>query len=398
MNIKIEKAQQLLSQEGIDGWLLYDFRRSNPLACHFLKIPAEGLLSRRFFYWIPKKGNPIKFVSFVENPLKHLPGETTAYRSWQDLENQLQTLLKNKKIAMEYSPRNAIPAISKVDGGTLELIRSFDATVISSGNLLQQFTSVWDDKKIKMHREVALILNQTVEKTWDWIAQKLESSTFITEWDVQQFVVTELRKADCIFEHPPIAAVNHNSANPHYSPNEENAEQVKKGDFILIDLWAKLNLPEAVYADITRVGIAREKPTNKEEEIFTIVREAQLAAITYIEKRHAVGHAILGCDVDDICRNVIEASGYGSFFVHRTGHNIDEEDHGHGAHIDNLETHDDRMLLVNTCFSIEPGIYLSGEFGVRLECDVLLLENGQVEVTGGLQSELKRVDRKILSS
>lgn len=390
LQTKIDRVQKLLNEQNIDGWLLYDFRKSNPLACKFLDIPKDQLLTRRFFYWIPKKGAPIKLISYVENPLIHLPGNTEQFLSWHQLEESLQKVLGgSKKVAMEYSPKNSIPEISRVDAGTIELIRGFNIEVVSSGDLLQEFTCVWDLSKIESHRRAAKVLEMALDKAWDFIASALKSGQSITEYDVQQLIVKECEKQNCLTEHPPICAVNQHSANPHYTPDKKGASLIQKEDFILIDLWCKEDAPHSVYADFTQVGVASKKPSDKQEEVFAIVKEARDAALGFIKERQAKGVPIFGFEIDTVCREVIETSGYGEFFVHRTGHNIDELDHGPGAHIDNLETHDTRKILPNSCFSIEPGIYLPGEFGVRLECDVILHEKGVVEITGSPQDSIK---------
>lgn len=390
MKGKIEKTQVQLVEEHLDGWLLYDFRGGNDLALDFLKIPKGRLITRRFFYWIPSQGQPVKIVHGVEDDvLDHLPGGKETYRTWQELEKALSKLLKGKHvIAMEYSPRNALPYVSKVDGGTLDLIRSFGPEVKSSANLLQPFTSVWDEKKLHLHLEAAQVLDQTVEKTWDFIKRHLKEKNRVTEYDVQQFMIECFRQNDCVSQDPPICAVNEHSANPHYSPSSKEAASIQKGDFILIDLWCKKNQDEAVYADITRVGVADAQPTPKQQKIFDIVRAAQKGATDFIIERYNNEQAIKGWEVDRLCRQIIENEGYGQYFIHRTGHNIDINDHGNGAHIDDYETHDERFLIPGTCFSIEPGIYLPGEFGIRLEYDLYLHQNGQVQITGGIQNAI----------
>lgn len=389
MKQKIADTQVELKKNQIDGWLFYDFRRSNDLACQFLNIPNEVLLTRRFFYWIPAQGEPIKIVSSIEDPLKHLPGQTKKFKSWQQLDEVLKEILQNsKRIAMEYSPRNAIPYISKVDAGTIELIREFGVEVVSSSDLLQKYTSVLTEKQLEMHLIAADVLDKTANKTWSWIFENIKKSKRIDEYQVQQFILNEIKSQKCITQDLPICAVNANSADPHFSPDKFNSSEIKAGDFILIDLWCKLDEKEAVYADITRVGVAAERPTSKQQEIFSIVRQAQQAATELVKQRYGQGKPLQGWEVDQAARDVIESAGYGDFFVHRTGHNIGTSDHGNGAHMDNFETQDLRYLLPQTCFSIEPGIYLPGEFGVRLEYDVYLGKESEVLVTGGIQDQL----------
>lgn len=290
---------------------------------------------------------------------------------------------------MEYSPRNAIPYISKVDAGTVDLIRSFGIEVVSSADLLQVSTSVWDEEQLQLHLEAAEVLDHAVGKAWDLIAYSLKSRIPISEYDVQQFILAEFERQHCICEDPPICAVNAHAANPHYTPDAHSNVFIKADDFILIDLWCKKKGPRAVYADITRVGVAAAEATTKQQHIFNIVRNARDAAMELLTNRFSQGIPIMGWEVDQACRDIIQAVGYAEFFTHRTGHNIGERDHGDGANIDNFETKDTRLLLPKTCFSIEPGIYLPGEFGIRLEHDVYVEADGRsVRITGGLQKEI----------
>lgn len=389
MKPSFEDVQIALQKQHIDGWLLYDFRRCNDLACQFLEIPESQLLTRRFFYWIPVRGEPIKIVHAIENPLKDLPGKTLKFSSWQLLEQHLaETLKGSSRIAMEYSPRNAIPYVSKVDAGTIEVIRSFGIDVVSSCDILQKFTNVLSQQQVEMHLTAAEILDETAEKTWGMIFQAFKANKKVTEYDVQQFILQQFEEQDCMTDDPPICAVNEHSADPHYSPTKLTAEVIKPGDFILIDLWCKLNRPKAVYADITRVGVAAKNPTARQLEIFMIVKKAQQAATDLVKDRFATGKPLHGWEVDQAARDVITAAGYGDYFIHRTGHSIDTSDHGSGANIDNLETQEQRLIIPGTCFSIEPGIYLTGEFGIRLEYDIYVSLEGIVRVTGGIQDSI----------
>lgn len=383
---KITRAKNLLKQQNIDGWLLYDFRRSNALACRFLDIAPEQLLSRRFYYWIPQEGDPIKIVSSVENPLGHLPGKTVVFRSWEELEKSLHEVLSSSQtVAMEYSPFGAVPEVSRVDGGTIELIRKYVPKIVSSGDLLQEFTSVWDEKKWQSHLFAASVLDGIANQTWDWIRKQADKG--ITEYDVQQWMLQAMEEKGCMTDHPPICAVNAHSADPHYAPLAKTSSKIMRGDFILIDLWCKSKEKGAVYADITRMGAFA--PTPKQIEVFEIVKRAQSTALAFVKERYSRKQPLHGYEVDRVCRNVIGEAGYQEHFLHRTGHNIDELDHGPGAHLDDLETHDLRLLLPGTCFSIEPGIYLKGEFGVRLEYDVFLHPEGEVIVSGGIQEGIE---------
>lgn len=390
MEYKLQEVQTDLRSEHIDGWLLYDFRRSNSLACHFLEIPKDQLLSRRFFYWIPSQGEPIKIVHAIENPLKHLPGKTWRFSSWQQMESLLsQALTDSRCIAMEYSPRNAIPYVSKVDAGTIEIIRSLGVEVVSSCNLLQKFTSIWSQEQLNTHLKAAAVLDSTVEKAWGLIFDSLQKKKRITEYDVQQFILQEFESQNCMTDDPPICAVNAHSADPHYTPNSYQSSEIRENDFILIDLWCKLKEENAVYADITRVGVAAKNPTERQLEIFNVVKKAQNAAVQLVKNRFNENKPLQGWEVDQAARDVIVSAGYGPYFIHRTGHNIDTADHGPGANIDNLETQDQRLILAGTCFSIEPGIYLPDEFGIRLEFDVYVEKSGKIQVTGGIQDLIK---------
>lgn len=385
---RIQDVQKRLAKEKIDGWLLYDFNGSNPLARDFLRITPDVMTTRRFFYWIPAQGEPVKILHVIEpHVLSVLPGKAVSYMRWQELEERLKQILAGKKrVAMEYSP--AVPYISKVDAGTVDLVRSFGVEVVSSGSFLQHYTCALDDEQYRMHVEAADVLDKAVAAAWEKIAQDLKKGTPINEYQVQQFIAERIAANGCISEGQPIVGVNAHSADPHYEPKKEGSLPIRKGDFILIDLWCKKKHPRAVYADICRVGVAESKPTGKQEEIFTIVRDAQKAATQYVIDRYKIGEKIRGCDVDQVSRKVIEDREYGKYFTHRTGHNIYTKDHGPGAHIDSLETQDLRELIPRACFSIEPGIYLPGEFGVRLEYDLFLGQDRKVHINGGVQDQI----------
>lgn len=387
---KLAEAQKYLKEMHLDGWLLYDFHGNNELARHFLEIPSHQMTTRRFFYWIPKAGVPIKIVHAIESQvLDHFPGEKRTFFSWQSLEAEVGKALKGaKKIAMEYSPKNAIPYVSRVDGGTIDLVRSFGVEVVSSADFLPHFTAVLNDQQIESQIRAGKACDRIANGAWEWIAERLNQGEFITEYDVQQKILADFRKADLFTDHGPIVGVNAHSADPHYEPLKQKASPIKKGDFILIDLWAKEKGEGAVFGDITRVAVAAQRPTERQKEIFQIVRKAQKAAVELIQSRFAHKKRIEGWEVDEAARKVIRDAGFAEFFLHRTGHSIEVNLHGSGAHMDNIEMHDVRPILPATCFSIEPGIYLPGEFGIRLEHDVLIHRDGTVEITGGQQEEI----------
>jgi Xaa-Pro dipeptidase len=387
---KIRDVQKHLVKEKIDGWLLYDFNGINTLARDFLNILPEELITRRFFYWIPAKGEPVKILHVIEpHVMGDLPGEVLSYLKWQELEAQVGKVLKGSKtVAMEFSPRNAIPYLSKVDAGMVDLVRSFQVEVVSSASFLQYYTCVLDEEQYKLHREAVNLLDQVVGEAWEKISNALCKGIKINEYQVQQFIGEQISNRGFMAEAFPIVAVNAHSADPHYEPSKEGSSEITKGDFVLIDLWCKKKHPKAIYGDICRVAVADTKVTDKQKEIFSIVRTAQKAATEFVTDRYARGESIKGYEVDQVSRKIIEDRGYGKYFTHRTGHNIYTKDHGPGAHIDSLETQDLRELIPHTCFSIEPGIYLPEEFGVRLEYDVFLGDQGKVDVNGGFQDEI----------
>lgn len=390
LEIKIPEIQRRLAEQKIDGWLLYDNHGSNAIAMELLEIPSSVVLTRRFFYWIPKAGEPIAITHTIEaHSLDMLPGQKRLYLSWLELEKELKKILKGvKRIAMEYSPRNLNPYVSAVDAGTMEMVREFVDDVVSSQDLLQHFTSVLDEAKIALHKEAAHVLITVADKAFEHIAERIQKGKQITEYDVQQFIQSEFLAHGCITEGGPICAVNEHSALPHYMASKESAKTIGEGDFILIDLWCKRDLPHAVYADITRVAVAASEPTPRQQQIFEIVQTAQERAFEFVRAKMHAGEVICGYEVDDVARSYITEQGYGPYFTHRLGHNIDTHVHGTGAHLDNLETSDQRQILPGTCFSIEPGIYLPDEFGVRLEYDVIVYSDSHVEISGGVEKRI----------
>jgi Xaa-Pro aminopeptidase len=379
--------QSALREFQFDAWLLCDFRGSNLLARRILDLADRPLTSRRFFYCIPAQGEPQKLVHRIETgALDHLPGPKAVYLRWQELEAKLAGLLRGQKqVAMEYSPRNANPYVSRVDAGLVELVRSFGVNVVSSGDLVQLFEAVWDDEQWQMHEAAAVHTDSAYSRAWRYIGDAIRHGRPLTERQVQDEILRHFREHGLVADHPPIVAVGPHSGDPHY---ETGDAPLREGDFVLIDLWARLDRPRAVYSDLTRVGhIGTEVPRNY-ADIFRIVAAARDAAIARVKSAFSTGETLLGWQVDEAAREVITKAGYGESFVHRTGHSIGQETHGNGANMDNLETHEERRVLRRTCFSVEPGIYLP-EFGVRSEVNVFIDGRGQVHVTGGeLQREV----------
>ena len=380
----LQAIQAELAAAGLDGWLFYDFRGSNVLARRILEIRDEAVTSRRYYYCVPTKGTPRKLVHRIESgTLDHLPGERTIYSRWQELEGGLATLLAGlKRVALEYSPRNAIPYISRVDAGTVEAVRAHGVEVVSSGDLVQQFEATWSDEQWPMHLAAEKQTTAAYDHAWRLIAEAVSNKGSLHELDVQKAILQFFADNGLVTDHPPIVAVGPHSGDPHYEPRPGDEGLIRRGSFVLIDLWGKLDHPNAVYSDLTRVGFVGSSVPEQLDKIFRIVASARDAAIDAVRKAFAAGEPLCGWQVDDAARQVIDRAGYGANFVHRTGHSIGRETHGNGANMDNLETHDERRVLPRTCFSIEPGIYLD-DFGVRSEVNVFIGADRQVHVTGG---------------
>lgn len=382
--------QTALDELGIDGWLLYDFRGSNVLARRVLDIDARAILSRRFFYFVPRVGSPTKLTHRIEaGALDHLPGEKRIYLRWDELERAVTDLLRTpsgsaagRKIAMEYSPRNANPYVSRVDAGTIELARSAGAEIVPSGDLIQRFEATWDDDQWRMHLAAAVHTRSAYDVAWGFIAERTRAGQPPKESDVQNRILEHFRAHGLVTDHPPIVGVGPHSGDPHYATTPASDVAIREGDFVLIDLWAKLDQPRSVYSDLTQVAFVGAVTPAKHQEIFRVVAAARDAAIDHARRAFKQGRPLPGWEVDQAAREVIEKAGYGAYFVHRTGHNIGQETHGNGANMDNLETREDRLVARRTCFSIEPGIYLP-EFGVRSEVNVFISPTGEVIVTGG---------------
>ncbi len=380
----LPRVQAALRQFHLDGWLLYDFRGSNVLARRVIDLESRPTGSRRFCYAIPAEGEPVKLVHRIESgALDHLPGRKLVYLKWQDLEAGFAACVRGmRRVAMEYSPRNAIPYISKVDAGTIELVRSLGVEIVPSGDLIQLFEAVWDDAQARMHMQAGAVCDAAFEVAWQSIADGVRREGQVEELAVQQAILKHFEAHSLTTYHPPIVAVGPHSGDPHYETGTGTNTSIREGDFVLVDLWAKLDQPRSVYSDMTRVGFVGTSVPEKFETIFRIVAAARDAAIALVEAAFAAGRPLQGWEVDDACRKVVTDAGYGDKFVHRTGHSIGQEVHGNGANIDNLETREERLILPGTCFSIEPGIYLE-EFGVRSEVDVYVDPAGTVHVTYG---------------
>ncbi|MFV0442583.1 MAG: M24 family metallopeptidase [Planctomycetaceae bacterium] len=386
----LSAIQSALRRFEFDAWLLYDFRGINPLARRVLDFPDGSMNSRRFFYCIPAEGAPQKLVHAIEaSALDHLPGDRTTYLRWHELEVGLRTLVHGcRRIAMEYSQRNGNPYISRVDGGTIELVESCGCEIVSSGDLVQLFEATWDDEQWRLHQQAAVVTNAAYDVAWRYIADGVRRDGGVEELAVSDAIMRHFAANGMTTYHPPIVGRGPNSGLPHYETGTGDETVIREGDFVLVDLWAKLDQPRSVYSDLTRTGFVGTQVPEKYTRIFEIVAAARDAGIGCVRYAFAAGRPLQGWEVDDATRKVIDDAGYGEAFRHRTGHSIGQDVHGNGAHMDNLETREERLVLPRTCFSIEPGIYLP-EFGVRSEVDVYIDADGGVHVTGGaLQTEI----------
>ena len=381
---RLREIQHALQEETLDGWLFYDFRGSDPLAYRILGLDATELSTRRWYYFIPAEGVPVGLVSAIEPyRLDSLPGPKLRFFTWQQHAARLAELLRNRRrIAMQYSPGNAIPYISRVDAGTIDTIRQLGVEVVSSADLVQRFEAVWTQEQWQSHCRAATLVRQTVDAAFGY----LRDNAPVSEYQAQQFIL------DCFVRHglttyyPPVVAANAHSADPHYTPTAEQTALIRPGDFVLIDLWAKE--PDGVYADITWTGFMGTVVPERYQKIFQLVCEARDAALAFVQERVASGQAFFGHEVDAASRSVIANAGYGDQFFHRTGHSIGTEVHGNGANMDGVETRDTRRVLPHTCFSVEPGIYLAGDFGVRSEVDVYITENEAIVTGDPVQTEI----------
>ena len=381
---RLQDMQDALQQEKVDGWLFYDFRGSDPLAYRILGLDPTTISTRRWYYFIPTQGEPVGVVSSVEpHRLDALPGQKRVFLSWQQLQVHLaETLQGVRQVAMQYSPGNAIPYISRVDAGTIEQIRQLGIEVVSAADLVQRFEAVWTTAQWESHLRAATGVRETVDEAFAYIRQH----TPVSEYTVQQFILQRFADRGLTTHHPPIVAINAHSADPHYEPPPEDSSLIQPGDFVLIDLWAKE--PNGVYADITWTGFMGTEVPARYQEIFTHVRNARDAAITFVKERMSREQSFAGYEVDAASRQVIVDAGYGDYFVHRTGHSIGEEVHGNGANMDGLETCDERRVLPGTCFSVEPGIYLKGDFGVRSEINIYVTPREAIVTGAPMQTEV----------
>jgi Xaa-Pro dipeptidase len=384
----IRAIQAELKASKIDGWLFFDHHRRDPIAAHVLGLGENGMATRRWFYFIPSRGEPRKLVHRIEaGMLDSLEGRKFEYAGWEELHKLLPKVLAgSKRIAMQYSPENNIPYIGLVDAGTIELIRKLKKKVVSSADLVQKFEASWSAEQLESHLAAGRIVDRVRQGAFEQAAISVADGKPITEYELQQWMLDRFRANGITTAEPPIAAVQPNNGNPHYEPKPEGSRPIRAGDLLLLDIWGKLTQPNSVYYDITWVGYLGQRVPGSYAKIFDIVREARDRAVDFVKASVAKGRGIHGWEVDRVARETIRKAGYAKYFVHRTGHSIGQEVHGNGANMDGLETRDDRKIVPHTCFSVEPGIYLP-EFGVRSELNVYVGER-EARVTGAIQEEI----------
>jgi len=386
--MQIEHIQTSLRAAKLDGWLFFDHHRRDPLAYRILGLPDHLQPTRRWYYFLPADGEPRKLVHRIESgALDAVPGKKNVYSSWADQGRKLQALLIGaKRIAMQYSPQCAIPYVSLVDAGTIELVRSTGVEIVTSADLVQEFEACWSEEQYQLHLKAGKLVDKTLREAFDFVGEGLRSKNALTEYDVQQFIRRKFSHFELFSDHGHIVAVNANASDPHYEPSCERTAHVQFGDVLLIDLWAKLTEPGAVYYDITWTGFCGDIVPDVVQKVFEVVRDARKSGSQFVIDRVAQQASLAGFEVDDVVRGHIEQKGYGEYFFHRTGHSIGTEVHGTGANMDNLESHDERRIIAGSCFSIEPGIYLP-EFGIRSEVNVFV-GDGFAKVTGEEQEQM----------
>jgi Xaa-Pro aminopeptidase len=393
--MNLDAIQAALREAGHDGWLFYDHHHRDPIAGRILGLDPKAHITRRWYYFVPAQGQPRKLVHRIEQGrLDTLPGTKSLYSSWQELAAGLEAMLAGStRLAMQYSPNNAILYVSMVDAGTVEFLRGLGKQVVSSADLVSTFEAVLTAEQVASHSVAQRAIDALLAEGWREISRRIRPPAGgvgqYSEFQHVQWLGEAMRREGLIWDDGPNVSVNANSSDSHYEPTAEHSAPIREGDFLLIDIWARENRPASIYYDITWTGVVGREPSSREQEVFETVRNARDAAIAAVQDAFAARRPIRGFEADDAARAVIRAASLGEFFTHRTGHNIAQELHGSGAHLDNLETHDERLLLPHTCFSVEPGVYLP-EFGVRSEIDMLTAP-GKAWVTGRIQQELVRI-------
>ena len=385
--MNLSAIQSALRERNIDAWLFYDHHRRDPIAYRVLGLPDNLMVTRRWYYLVPAEGEPTKLVHKIEaGHLDSLPGTKKRYSAWQELFEGLKTMLANHRdIAMQYSPNNIVFTVSLVDAGTIDMIRGMGKNVVSAADLIALLEATLSDEQIKTHFAARDLIDPITKAAFQEIGRRVRNGG-TTEHEMQQWIMEAFGRDGLITDDPPIVAANANSGNPHYEPSADQPVRLREGDFVLLDIWAKQNKPGAAYYDITWTGVIGKAPSDRQREVFEVVRNGRNAGVEKVKNAIAAGQPICGWEVDRVTRDQIKQAGFGEYFIHRTGHSIGTEVHSNGANMDDLEIHDERRILPNTLFSIEPGVYLP-EFGVRSEVNVLVRPKG-AEVTGKIQDEI----------
>ena len=387
------ELQKAVAEAGLDGWLLYDFRGTNPLARSVLGLDQLPTGSRRWFYLILPHSAPIKIVHGIETEaLDSLPGERKIYRSYTDLKNALAESLKPlKKVAMEYAPLAGNPYISRIDAGTIELIRACGPEVVSSGDLIQKFAATLSEEQFETHLAADAVTRTGFEKSWEFIEQQIRSTGQVSEQEVCKLILDHFEASGMTTYSPPIVARQPNNRFPHYETGHGQDTMIRAGDLVLIDMWCKAKTPHAIYSDISKMAYVGQDIPSAYSEAFALVIQARDTGLNLIQERCQAGEVLAGWEVDRAVRKVIADAGKQQYFLHRTGHSLGEEVHSNGAHLDDYEMHEERTLLPSTLMTIEPGLYQE-TFGLRSEINVFINQNNQVQVTGGpIQNEIQRI-------
>ena len=387
MSFQLSEIQSDLRAAKIDGWLFYDFRGRDPIAHRILALP-NAMRTRRWFYFVPAKGTPKKLVHKIEaEALLTLPGETLSYAGQDELRNNLKKILgRAKNVAMQYSPKNAIPYVAMVDAGTVELVKSCGAKVVTSADLVQKYEACWTPQQLQSHLDAGKAIDRIVSEAFALAAKAVREKKPLTEVALQKWILQEFEKSGLATDESPDVAVNAHASDPHYAPSDDRPTEIKEGDLLLLDVWGKTTAANSVYYDVAWVAYLGAKVPEKFSKPFNVILQARDKAVALIQSSVAAGKPLEGWQVDQAARAVIEKAGYGKYFFHRTGHNIGQTVHGNGVNMDGLETHDSRHLIPGTCNSVEPGIYLK-EFGMRSEVNVYI-DQGEARVTGAVQKEI----------
>jgi Xaa-Pro aminopeptidase len=386
--MRLQEIQAELRAAKIDGWLFFDHHRRDPIAARILGLNSDGMITRRWLYLIPAKGEPRKLVHRIESAvLDGLPGKKMVYSGHEELQKNLPKLLGSAKtLAMEYSPKNAIMYVAMVDAGSIELIKSFGRRIVSSADLVQKFEAAWTPEQTESHFAAGRLVDRVTQEAFAHAAECVRQRRTLTEYELIAWMKGKFEASGLETAEGPHAAVGPNAGDPHYEPTRESARKIEEGDLLLLDVWGKLKQADSVYYDITWMGYLGKSVPEKYAKMFSVVREARDRAVEFVQQNVRAGRPIAGWQVDRAARGVIRKAGLEKYFVHRTGHSIGRDVHGAGANMDDLESHDVRRLIPHTCFSVEPGLYFP-EFGIRSEVNVLV-EEKDARVTGAVQNEI----------